>query len=123
MENENQSAQPDLADIQAECSGLRKQIVNILVLLIVLSGTFNIYLLRRVKDVRWDLNNLKAQVTPAIEEYNRQSGPRIEEFKRKLVEYGRNHPEFVPILAKSGSRPQPGSVPSTSPPSATPPKK
>lgn len=105
MENdERKSVQPEANenDWRAQYLSLRKQVFTILVLLIIVSGTFNIFLWRQYRYTHADLQALRKQAGPMIAQYQQQMAPRMDEFIRQIREYGRKHPGFAPILARYG---------------------
>jgi hypothetical protein len=107
MDNlDNQTpSQHNANDLQAQCDALRHLIVSILILVIVISGTLNIYLLRQWRTASKDLAVIRPQATQMIAEYQRVSAPLMTDFVKKITEYGRTHPDFAPILAKYGLKP------------------
>ncbi len=107
MDNlDNQTpSQHNANDLQAQCDALRHLIVSILILVIVISGTLNIYLLRQWRTASKDLAGIRPQATQMIAEYQRVSAPLMTDFVKKITEYGRTHPDFAPILAKYGLKP------------------
>jgi hypothetical protein len=113
------SGQPDLSDLQAQHDALRHLVVSLLILVVVISGTLNIYLLRQWRSTSKDLNGIRPQALEMITEFQNVSGPRMQDFVKKITDYGRTHAEFAPILAKYGLKP----ATPTNPPAATPPKK
>src|SRR5215471_5746728 len=101
MENENPPDVPaDLNVLQSQFDSLRRQIFIILVLLVVVSGTLNIFLLRQWRYASTDARTLKEQSAPIFAEYQKSSGPRIDEFVKRVTEYGWTHPDFRPIQMK-----------------------
>ena len=118
--------QPDASDLRAQFDQLRHLVASVLVLVIIISGTFNIYLLRQWKSTSRDLATIRPQAAQLAAEYQRVSSPMINDFLKKLVEYERSHPDFAPVLARYGIRPAIASnaPPATpiSPPAATPKK-
>jgi hypothetical protein len=92
-------------DLQAQCDALRHLITSILILVIVISGTLNIYLLRQWKTTSKDLASIRPQATQMINEYGQKSGPLMDDFVNRITEYGRTHPDFAPILAKYNIKP------------------
>ncbi len=104
MDNlENKPApQPDANNLQEQLNSLQHLVVSVLVLVIVVSGTLNIYLLRQYRSAKSDLTMVRPQVTQMVADYNKTTGPLIGDFIKRLTEYGRSHPDFVPILAKYG---------------------
>jgi hypothetical protein len=117
------SLQPDLTDLQAQYEALRHLVVSILVLLVVISGTLNIYLLRQWRTTSKDLAGIRPQATQLIAEFQKVDGPRMQDFVKKITEYGRTHPDFGPVLAKYGINPATPTNPSPATPAAAAPKK
>jgi hypothetical protein len=93
-------SQPATNDLQAQFDALRHLVVSLLILVIVVSGTLNIYLLRQWRSVSRDLAAVRPQATQMIAEYQKVTGPLMTDFVKKLTEYGRSHPDFAPVLAK-----------------------
>jgi hypothetical protein len=118
--------QPEAGDLREQLDQLRHVIVSVLILVIVVSGTLNIYLLRQWRTVSKDLGAIRPQAEQMFAEYQKVSGPMMNDFVKKLAEYGRSHPDFAPVLAKYGVRPSNlTNAPSASPtaPAAAGPKK
>jgi hypothetical protein len=119
--------QPVANDLQAQYEALRHLVVSILILVIVISGTLNIYLLRQWRTASKDLAAIRPQAAQMFADYQRVSFPQINDFVKKVTDFGRTHADFVPILAKYGLKAaEPtGSVPpaATSPKPAALPKK
>jgi len=101
LENKN-SPQPNANDLQAKYDALRHLVVSMLILVVVISGTLNIYLLRQWRSTSKDLAAIRPQASQMIAEYQKVSGPLMNDFIKKITEYGRTHPDFAPILAKYG---------------------
>jgi hypothetical protein len=112
-------------DVQAQCDALQHLVVSILILVVVISGTLNVYFLRQWRTVSRDLAGIRPQAMQMIAEYQKVSAPLMTDFVKKVTEYGRTHPDFAPVLAKYNLKPAaPASAtptPPTSPP-ATPKK-
>ena len=53
-----------------------------------------------------------------IADYQKVSVPVMTEFLKKITDFGRTHPDFMPILAKYNIKPTAGT--GTAPPSAVP---
>lgn len=96
----------DTHDLQAQCDALRQLIVSVLILLIVISGTFTIYLLRQYRTTNADLAVAEPQFKTEMAQFSRVDAF-MNEFVQKLVEYSRTHPEFTPVLTKYGIKPVP----------------
>jgi hypothetical protein len=97
--------QPIANDLQAQYDALRHLVVSVLILVIVISGTFNIYLLRQWRSTSKDLAGIRPQAAQMIADYQKVSGPMMTDFVKKITEYGRTHPDFAPILAKYNIKP------------------
>jgi hypothetical protein len=113
----NPNAEPNPADWQDHYDSLRHMVVSLLVLLIVVSGTLTMFLLRQYRWSQTDLAGVRQQVSGMAMEYKRNTEPVINDFVGKLVEFSRTHPDFSPVLAKYGIRP--GSATGGPPASAT----
>jgi hypothetical protein len=112
--------QPAGNDLQTQFEALRHLVFSILVLVVVISGTLNIYMLRQWRSTTKDLNGIRPQATQMIAEYQKVSGPLMQDFIKKITEYGRTHPDFAPVLAKYGIKPgatpeAPATLPATAP--------
>ena len=117
--------QPDGNDLQAEFDALRHLVVSVLILLIVVSGTFSIYLLRQWRTTSKELQAIRPQVAQMVGIYQKDEAPWMQAIKDKLSEYGRTHPDYMPVLAKYNIRPSAttGAPPTTASPSTAPQKK
>jgi len=99
VENQVSSSAPD-RDLQAQVDRLRQLLHSVLVLVIVVSGTLTIYLLREVRYSRAELQALRPNATNIITQYEKTVGPNMDQFVRRLATYGKTHPDFQPILTK-----------------------
>ncbi|MHB8521504.1 MAG: hypothetical protein ACYDH9_12205 [Limisphaerales bacterium] len=79
---------------------LRVQFLAVLLTLVILCGSLNIYLLRQVSLVRRDLEANRPVVEKIVAEYVRSGEPTIKDFLNKLEVFSKTHPDFRPILAK-----------------------
>lgn len=118
------STPEDVRELREQYWALRKQMVTLLVLVIVVSGALNMFLLRQFTYARNDLANVQRQTAQIKEAYNREA-PIMQDFVRKLAEYGKSHPDFAPIVKKynlHAPTPTGAQPPATViPPTATPP--
>jgi hypothetical protein len=94
-----------------------------MILVVVISGTLNIYLLRQWRSTSKDLTAIRPQATQMIAEFQKVSGPLMQDFVKKIADYGRTHPDFVPVLAKYGLKPSSPTNPPPATPATTAPKK
>jgi hypothetical protein len=95
------ASQPGVNDLRAECESLRNLVGSLLLLLLVVSGTLNLYLWRQYRTA----NGAVVEVRQVVANYNKNSVPQINDFLRKLVEFDKKNPDFAPILAKYGVQP------------------
>ncbi len=105
--------EPGHADWQAHYESLRHLITFVLLMLIVVSGTLNMLLLRQWRWAQADLLAVRQQGSALITDYKKNGEPVINGFVGKLVEFSQTHPDFNPILVKYG-------IKSTGPTSAVP---
>ena len=107
-------------DVQAQCNSLQHLVVSILILVVVISGTLNIYFLRQWRTVSRDLAGIRPQATQMIAEYQKVSAPLMNEFVKKVTDYGKTHPDFAPVLTKYNLKPAAPAAATATPPAATP---
>jgi len=98
-------APAELSQLQAKFDALNHLVVSVLILLVIISGTLTIYLLRQWSSTRKDLAAARPGAIQIIAEYNKERGPRMDAFINKLTDYGRTHTNFIPILLKYGVNP------------------
>ena len=119
-------AQTDLNELQAQFDTLRHLVVSILILVVVMSGTLNIYLLRQVRDTTRELTGLRQQFAQMNAGYQNEV-PWMQEILKRFTEYGQTHPTFAPIRTKYNLIPggPTGAAPTVTTPRApaAPPKK
>jgi hypothetical protein len=90
---------PETGDLSGQVAALRRQATTFGLALIILSGTLNVYLYVQARRARNDLNALRPQANQIIDAYKRQEII-VKDFMARLGDYGRTHPDFVPILNK-----------------------
>jgi hypothetical protein len=91
--------QLDANSLQEQLDSLRQMMTSVLVLLLLVSGTLTIFLVRQWRFVQRDLEALRPQAAPVIAEYNKGL-PAMQDFLTKLAQYGKTHADFAPIAAK-----------------------
>jgi len=96
----------DTNDLQAQFDALRHLVVSLLILVVVISATLNIYLLRQWRSTSRDLGAVRPQAEQMLREYQTKTGPMMNDFVNKLADYARTHPDFLPILAKYKLQPK-----------------
>lgn len=87
----------DLADAVLT---LRLQLQATLIILIMITGALNLYMLRQWMTLRKEVAALEPQVGQMINDYNRVTVPLADKFIGQLIEFSKTHPDFQPILAK-----------------------
>src|SRR5436305_15197541 len=88
----------DFNQLQAQLQSLHQLIISVLVLMIVISGTLSIYLLRQWRMTSKDLASVRPAAAQVFAEYTKERAPRMDAFLERLKDYGRTHSDFVPIL-------------------------
>ncbi len=91
---------------EAEISALKNQMFILLLALVVISGTFAVYIYREATNANKDFQQLQpmSAVIP-------QQEAAIGNFVASLAAYGNKHPDFLPVLKKYGIVPAPGGNP------------
>jgi hypothetical protein len=106
LEN-NLPTQPEGQPLTTQYDSLRQLVVSILVLVIVISGTLNVFLSHQARTSRQELDAFRRQVDAGTTQFQKNVVPAMDEFVRKLTDYGRSHPDFMPILNRHLSNPAP----------------
>jgi hypothetical protein len=75
---------------------LRRSFQYTLFLMLILSGSLFVFLLRELSAVR----RQNFELGRAISDYQRVGAPSLEDFRKKLVDYAHAHPDFGPVLGK-----------------------
>src|SRR5437868_9080079 len=105
-----QAAQPiETVDLRQQYEALRHLVISVLILLIVVSGTLSVYLLRQYRNTSKDLEGFRPYAQNIIGTYQNGDGPAVQNFIGRVVDYGRTHPDFVPILKRYNISPGPAS--------------
>ena len=87
----------------AEISALKNQVFILLVALVVISGTFMVYLYRQASLTGKDVNQLSSMLPAVVQKEQAING-----FAGSLVTFGSKHPDFVPVLKKYNLAPATG---------------
>ncbi|MEJ5237237.1 hypothetical protein [Limisphaera sp. VF-2] len=99
---------------------LQVQLQATLILLIMITGALNIYLLRQYVALRKDVAVLEPQVGQMMAVYDKVTIPLARTFLGQLTEFARQHPDFQPILNRYQVQVIPGTgAPPASAPAAT----
>jgi hypothetical protein len=95
----SETQEPNLRDLQAQCESLQNLVSSLLLVLIVISGTLSIFLLRQWKFAKGELEALAPTANQMIMEHT-NSYAMNQDFVHKVAEYGRTHPDFSQITLK-----------------------
>jgi hypothetical protein len=93
------------ADHRAAHESLAQFVFSVLVLVIVVSGTLNILLLRLWKNSREDVRNFRPQFQAIVDTYSRTEKATVDRAQKALCDFGATNPDYVPILTKYGFKP------------------
>ena len=101
-------SEPTLAELQGEVLGLKRLVSVIVFLLILVTFSVDVYMMRQVTTVNRELANAQA----VIDDFTKKGvASAAGDFWTKLSEYGKSHPDFAPVLAKYTNFVQISSVP------------
>lgn len=109
-------ANSEVSDLRTQCEQLQQLVSSLLLILIVVSGTLSIFLLRQWRFVHAELGGMRPAAAQLLTEHTNTLAF-TQDFLKKLAEYGRTHPDFAPITAKyrlNDFLVKPGSLPVTS---------
>src|SRR5260221_8415026 len=93
--------QPETSELQEQVNSFRQLITTLLILMIVGSGTFTIFMYRQFQYSRIDATALRQ----IVYEYNNTNVPAIQDLRTRLQDYARTHPDFGPLANKYGLLP------------------
>jgi hypothetical protein len=113
--------QDNLGQLRAECDSLRHLTISMLILLIIVSGTLSIFLLRQYRNSQDELLQAQQQISAVMPQYQKVK-PAWDDIDRKLAEYAKSHPDFNDIAIKYGLK-QPAPSTGKAAPQASPSKK
>ena len=99
LETKTPAAVAEPENLGAQCAALQRQVFTLLLALFIVSGTLTVFLWRQARYAQKDLEAVKAPAAQLIQAFN-QEKPNMDKFVVQLVDYGRAHPDFVPILNK-----------------------
>jgi hypothetical protein len=112
-------AQSEVSELRSQCAQLQQLVSSMLLILIVVSGTLSVFLLRQWRFVRAELAAAQPAAVQMLTEHT-NSLAFTQNFLKQIAEYGRTHPDFNPItlkyhlndfLAKPGTTPVTSSLP------------
>jgi len=106
MENEplQPLPQPEPNDVQTQLNSLHHLLASTLVLLVVVSGTFCMFVRNQVRTTSSDLQAMRGAWTNAMVQYQHNS-PIMDEAAKKFQDFARTNSDFASLLAKYGLKP------------------
>jgi hypothetical protein len=107
-----------VSHLEAQLASLHHLVTSVLVLLVVISGTLSIYLLRQWRMTSKDLSAIRPTALQIIADYHKEREPRMDAFIEKLRDYGRTHSDFAYIMNRYqlvSNAPVAGGAPSNTP--------
>jgi hypothetical protein len=120
LENRNVNM-GDSAELRQQCASLQRQVTTLLLAVFVLSGTVTVFLWRQARYARKDLEVLKPPAAQIIQSF-KQEKPIMDDFVAKLAEFGKTHPDFMPIVNKYKIQPVTAPGITSTPPAVIAPK-
>lgn len=90
--------QPHSDDLVRAVTRLQVQLQATLILMIMVTGAVNLYLLRQYVALRKDVALLEPQVGQMMALYDKATIPLARAFLSQLAEFAKQHPDFQPIL-------------------------
>ena len=112
---ESKAAGTPNEDVQEQVDSLRQTVFGLLVVCVIISGTFLIFLARQYRLVSNDLKAISPQANALIAEHTKQTGPAMQQFVTKLIDFSKTHPDFAPVLTKYGVSNPPAAPTSAAP--------
>jgi predicted PurR-regulated permease PerM len=85
---------PDVEALERAVRSLRAQFIALLVVLLVLSGSFNLFLLRQFKMVRAQVSELGQ----LVDEYEKKRAPYMNAFVNELRKFSKSYPDYIAVL-------------------------
>jgi hypothetical protein len=97
------SPAPSEPSLSAQLQAMRSQFTALLFLLLVLSGSVNVFILRQLIM----LGRQSKELSLVINDYEKNKRPIIENFAERLRDYSKTHRDFLPIMSKYYLPPEP----------------
>jgi hypothetical protein len=98
-------ASSDDLTLREQFEAVRQLTISALVLMLIIAGAFDLFLLRQYKNENGELAAAHANVDQFMADWQKFQQPTIESFLQDLSKYGQTHPDIGPILAKYSLRP------------------
>ena len=108
--NPPSSSNSELTELKEQCAQLQTQAHNLRVAQLIVAMAVAGFFWVEVRRNGQALETMRPQVAQ-MAEFTKKQNPAISDFVNRLAEFGRTHPDFVPILTKYG-------IPTTAAPAA-----
>jgi hypothetical protein len=96
--------QNELEQLKQEYNSLYSRFVLLLVLVVIISGSYCYFLRIQVKATTSALQGTTMQATNVMVQMQK-AGPMMQDYLNRFQEFGRTNPDFMPILTKYGLKP------------------
>ncbi len=93
-------------DVAQAFDMLQRQFQTVLIILIVLVAVLDCYMWRQWRLLKSEVNAIEPQVMQLTADYQRVTVPLVRNFVGQLLEYGKTHQDYQPILTKYGIKPE-----------------
>lgn len=112
----------EIVQLREQCASLAQQTTLLFAGLVIVSFTLTAFLGLQARRAGKELDMMKPQAAQ-MREQSKQEAPFIQATLSRLVEYGKSHADFQPVLAKYGIRPTNAAAPAIPAPAPAPVKK
>jgi len=92
---------PAVSELTSQVASLQRQVLSLLLVLIVVSGTVSVYLYRQASVLRKDIDSVKPQAAQVIEVFNKNK-VLMQTFINQVNGFAQKNPEVQQILLKNG---------------------
>lgn len=96
--------EPQASDLKSELTNVYHLLLSTLVLLILITGAFCLFMLFQVRTLSFDIQNTRVAWTNAMAQYQ-NNAPIMEDVTRKFQEFARSNSDFASILTRYGITP------------------
>ena len=91
----------ELAELSEKCSELERRSTMLQVALVLVALSLAFFVEVQVRRAGRDLEGIRPQLA-SFAEANKKQDPLIQTLAQKLVDFGRSHPDFTPVVLKYG---------------------
>ena len=103
--------EPELElNVREQLDSVRHLTISAMVLMLIIAGAFDLFILRQYKNESQELGAAHAQVDVALGNWQKIEQPAIDNFLQELSKYAQAHQDLNPILMKYGLRPASNTV-------------